>query len=403
MPPEATTLRPAHDVSEFALDDHIVLHSRRSSGTFVLNPTAAYVWKELRAGGSYEAVTSELTRLSGQSKVRVRNDIDDIIADWVNSGLLAGIESEIASADVRCGVKSNVNASLPGSSPARPPLEFGATYRILDFVFRIETSDISIHDDAENLLAHLRVATADGDCPPTRLIVERISDGWQLSEERHVLASCTTRDGIVPVIHAFTMMLAYRRSESFAAIHGAAVSSADRCVLMPAKSGSGKSTLTAALIGKGFACCSDDMAVLAGWPLRLRPVPVRIGLKAGSWDLLKDRLPGLRDLRPYLRDDGQQVKYLLPPGAGRHDSPDSSVEVSHLVFPRYSAAGNNRLAALPRGVAFDRLTAAGYDVPRRVSEDWVSSIVGWLRDKPCYALEYSNLDAAVERLQGLLA
>jgi len=49
------------------------------------------------------------------------------------------------------------------------------------------------------------------------------------------------------------------------------------------------------------------------------------------------------------------------------------------------------------------MTAAGYDVPRRVSEDWVSAIVDWLRDKPCYALEYSSLDAAVEQLQGLLA
>jgi hypothetical protein len=49
------------------------------------------------------------------------------------------------------------------------------------------------------------------------------------------------------------------------------------------------------------------------------------------------------------------------------------------------------------------MTAAGYDVPRHVSEDWVSAIVGWLREKPCYALEYSNLDAAVEQLQELLA
>ena len=63
---------------------------------------------------------------------------------------------------------------------------------------------------------------------------------------------------------------------------------------MPADSGSGKSTLTAALVHAGLRYFSDDVVPL-DHGLRIRPMPLGISLKEGSWPVLAARYPELGD------------------------------------------------------------------------------------------------------------
>jgi hypothetical protein len=276
------------------------------------------------------------------------------------------------------------------------------TLRILDFLFQIEAFNGQLIEEIGELFKYAHVSDFDDREAPTRLFLRRQRHRWQLLEEGTVLACCEARDTVVPLVHTFALMLSYLRSASFAAVHGAAVSQGDRCVLMPGRSGDGKSTLAAALVGMGFACYADDLAVLAGPPVQLRPLPTRIGLKKGSWSLLSDVFPELDALPSYARADGQWVKYLLPRTHTEGTSVDATVNVTTLLFPRYSAAGKNLLVPIPQAVALEELSSAGYDLPGQISADWVRAVTEWLRDVPCYTLEFSNVDAAVARVTSLL-
>jgi hypothetical protein len=203
-------------------------------------------------------------------------------------------------------------------------------------------------------------------------------------------------------VYTFVHMLAYRQSHSFAALHAAAVLSGEHCILMPGASGNGKSTLTAALVASGMQCCADDLAVLSLPPIRLRAFPARIALKESSWPLLNTILPQIEELPVYSRADGRQVKYLLPRHSQREPS-GTDLSVTHLVFPKHVANGETRLTPIPRAVALSMVASAGYDIPGRISAEWVWAMTAWMRELHCFTLEFGNLDDAVRNLTDLLS
>jgi hypothetical protein len=92
---------------------------------------------------------------------------------------------------------------------------------------------------------------------------------------------------VAPLIHANLHLLTYERCDHLIGMHAAAVAYKNNCILFPAECGSGKSTLTAALVAGGFQYCSDDMVLLAAPPMRMRPVPMAMGIKSGSAGLLE--------------------------------------------------------------------------------------------------------------------
>jgi hypothetical protein len=233
--------------------------------------------------------------------------------------------------------------------------------------------------------------------------VRKQENKWLLFEEETELARSSSLDSMLPVVLTYALMLSYLRSRCFAAIHGAAVSEGDSCVLMPGTSGSGKSTLLAALVASGAASCTDDMAVLTESPVRIRPLATPIGLKQGSWPVLENALPELQQLRIHRRGDGQRIKYLLPGANGRGTFADAPKRVTHLVFPRYAPSSGNTLTPIPRAVALHRLSGAGYERPGQLSARWLGRLTNWLRAMPCYELEFDELDAAVAEITSLLS
>ena len=176
---------------------------------------------------------------------------------------------------------------------------------------------------------------------------------------------------------------------------------------MPGSSGCGKSTLTAGLVGAGFTCLADDIAVLTDSPVRLRPMPVRIALKQGSWPPLA-RLQAhlqahLDSLPEYALAEGSSVKYLSPADIRAQFLSEFPVEMSSLVFPRYVSWPKNELRRISKGDAFGKLFAAGHDLKGPFSESRVRIVTDWLRETPCFELEFSDLDAAIGRIAGLLS
>lgn len=91
--------------------------------------------------------------------------------------------------------------------------------------------------------------------------------------------------------------------------------------------------------------------------------------------------------------DGKRVVY-MPPPAARVPAADTRRAVVAIVFPRYVAGMPNTLRALPKPAAFARLLSQCMGVQRPLEARHVTRLVGWIRDLPCYELDFSDLGAA---------
>ena len=213
-----------------------------------------------------------------------------------------------------------------------------------------------------------------------------------------ILDECEDRHELVPMMHANLLLAAYRHSDRMAALHAAAVARGKRCVLMPGVSGSGKSTLTAALLADGYDYCTDDLVLLTGAPIRIRAFPMRMGLKRGAWRPLMSRWPEISALPVHRRADGKLIRYFLPQKSLDSQPGSSTYEPTSIVFPKYRTDARCELRQISSGDALMRLTEAGYDLPNCLDRHVVSTLVDWLSATPSYALEYSELDQAIDAM-----
>ena len=175
-----------------------------------------------------------------------------------------------------------------------------------------------------------------------------------------------------------------------------------KCVIQPAPSGNGKSTLTAALIAKGFDYCTDDLALLTESPVRLRPCPMCLGIKSGSWDVLSEYLPELADLPEYRRADKKRIRYFPPTeGCLPHSSTDA-YPVAAMIFPQFVRGNGTELRQIARGDALIRMTEAGYDLQGALDGAWVDRMVAWIKSLNCFELRFDSLDDAVDAVSSVL-
>jgi hypothetical protein len=390
---------PAPGVSELELEDQLVLFDARTDATYILNSTAAFVWRRLRHHTPLDAVVSAIARSAPMPEHLARRDVSAIIAQWQAAGLVGSGNPGPQRVVSRAGVSARLAAPAPPDARLTTgPHE--VEVRILDALFRIGVPDRAMIDAIGRVFDAFRVENPD-DGSAIRLFVRATPSGWRLLEEARELARCSSRDAVIPLVHTYALMLGYLRSTGSAAVHAAAVSNGNACVLLPGASGSGKSTLTAALVCAGFSCLADDIAVLTEAPVRLRPMPVSIALKAGSWSLLTRLQAELGALPEHALTDGTRVRYFAPGATRAQARSDSPVQVNSLVFPRFVAARGSELRAIGRADAFGRLFAAGHDLKGPFSEARVRALTDWLRETPCFQLVFSDLDAAVERIASL--
>ena len=103
-------------------------------------------------------------------------------------------------------------------------------------------------------------------------------------------------------------------------------------------------------------------------------------------------------MAPFQRQDGKAVKYLSPPALCR----DYGLRgVQAMVFPTLAADDQVSLQRLSVPEAFFRLTEAGYDTHRTLSNQDVALLFEWIGAIPAYELRYRNLGRAVQQVASL--
>ncbi|HUF74584.1 MAG TPA: PqqD family protein [Gammaproteobacteria bacterium] len=399
--PENATFSPAPTVESHELDSDTVLFNRENGRIFVLNETAAFIWDALKHGLDYGDIADRVAEQAGVDRAQVVADCAALAGQWREAGLEAGYPAPDADTGHEPDLPSGMSILL-GSARHHPLRAAGHEQRL----FRIADLRLALSaprdafDLFDGVLDHLSEATIPAEAP-VALGLEKRDGDWVLLLEGVPLTGCNDDAKLAPMIHATVLHLSYAVSRSRLSIHGAAVFAGDRCALLPGKPGAGKSTLTAALVASGLGYCTDDFAMLDGDPLMLRGIPLCIGLKEGSWPLLRASIPSLTTLPIRLREDGQQVRYLAPV-AERIASPEERFRAAAIVFPRIVENQPCRLDPLPRSAALLRIAEGGYHLLGGLDAETFEAMLTWVRSLDCYELSYSALKEAVAAVSGLL-
>ena len=401
------------DLVAFDCGSDAVLYCAASGDLFVLNDTAAVIYRALARGVAMEDVYSGVATATGADEHEVERDVRRVVE---NLHELAAKGRERVRTAARQGTPERYEphgraATAAANAPQFDVGPMGALphrqrYRLAEFRFELRSAERADHDAAESVLRHLHDGSP-GEVDAVLRLVRRgcgaassvRGDGqrWLLLDDNAVIIDeCAAAAAVAPMLHANTLMPAYERTTRFAALHAGVVLRDGQCIVLPAPSGSGKSTLTAALVMAGYGYCTDDFAILSEPPIRVLPVPLGIGLKEGSWDVLADRMPALATLPIHVRADGKRVRYLPMRQA---DSRGDLLPVRALVFPRYRASEAAYCRPIRPADALVRLAASGYDTC--LSTATVRSLIDWLCDVPSYELVYGDLDRAIDAIDAI--
>ncbi len=275
-------------------------------------------------------------------------------------------------------------------------------FRILDTCFQLKVPTKNELRLVTPLLSHLSVPEETK--YDVHLSIVCVDGRYLLLHDKKPVDWCAHTNGIVPMLHGNVVVIAYERSRCLIGLHAAAVYHREKCILIPAPSGSGKSTLTAALVGSGFSHCADDLVLLTQAPVCMRPVPIAVGLKAGSWNLLASYHPNLASLPTHLRSDGKHVRYLVPADNTIVPMASQPLPIDYIVFSQFVEDEDKAvLTEISAAEELCRLAEAGYEIQDEMTAESVEQLVDWITNIPCYAIRYNQLDDAVSFIQSLVS
>jgi hypothetical protein len=389
----------ADDVHSYLLGDELLLFSQRARAMFRLNPSAALIWFCCEEGLNHRAIIAELRQTFNLPISQAEKDVNAVLTEWETRGLLGQDKETLAPLAEAQDELPSVR-EVPAPSSVVNEYQRERRYQMLGTVFRVRFSVPGLESVAQSVLAHL--AAPDNQAFDVTLDVQQDSLGCFLFCNGELVDHCTSEEELAPLLHGRALLNAYSRTDCLTAIHAAAVSNGDTCIVFPASSGSGKSTLTAALIASGFQYCTDELVLLKHHTHTIQAAPAGIGIKSGAWPVLQSFHPVLEALPIFLRQDAKRVRYLLPPKHLLANDTAQCYPVQSLVFPSYQPEQPTSLARISPADALCRLTEAGYDMEGGLDAERVAELVDWIGGISCYELHVHDLHEAVSRVEDLL-
>jgi hypothetical protein len=384
----------------YLVGDEGILFVPISRRLWWLNTTAAFIWGCYQKGTEPQPIASALAERFGISEELALKDTVKTIAEWKSIGLL-----DVPIHDVQCRVGAQQDfGGAVGSQVFQSPFSAYSErhYRLLDLHvctrYPSEKTATLVHP----VFAHLETDSADARAG-LRVLFEIAEERgrYTLLKDGRLVRACQSPAELAPLIQREALLTAYEAAECLVAIHAAAVCKPAQCILMPAAKGSGKSTLTAALLASGYTYLTDELGLLTLGSPHLRPAPVSLGLKRGSWPVLTPVYPILESLPTHVQGNDVSVRYLTPP----RDliASQDTYPVTHVVFPRYNAGKPTLLTPLSHAEALWRIAEGGYAVPGDLDKARVEGLIAWITPLPCYELSVGELGEAIREVERLSA
>jgi tubulin polyglutamylase TTLL5 len=218
------------------LGEELVLVSEEPGTVRAVNATAGYTWLRIEEEASTEEIAAELAERFGQPLARVRANVDAVVAQWIEAGLVDLAETSTE------------------KSVSRTTRRFALAGLALEVTLPADVAPIAgvIAPDAtgkEPLVGAVEVL------PQVRGYLLRTGEGIALS--------CDNEDGLGPALRDLLVQrVAHRTPHSNFAIPASAVRSKSGAVLIlgPNDSERSRVALACALTGMDLVC--DELALL---------------------------------------------------------------------------------------------------------------------------------------------
>ena len=383
-------------VKSFPIDNELILFNNNSKQLALLNHTASEVWNLHEKEFKLDGIIEQISNSYGISKNDIASDVKLILDEWLSLGFIGDIENyyELSEEDNLFYPICNSTLELDKLS-----LLHCKTFKYLDSSFSFYTSDTEINDIVLQIISHMEEVEVSSD---THVIsVVKVENKYEVVKSDKVIAICNSLKEIAPIINALILNTGYQEVNSLSVFHAGAVYDGKGLVLLSGSPGSGKSTMVTALMCNGMSVFTDEVSVLTN-EKKIRPAPGCIGLKEGSWDVIKYYLPKIVDLPIHLRQDKKTVKYLQPEFLPNSTQLQYGEPVATIIFPVYSQKCQTKIKKISSAEALVRLTKSGYYTKQTLNTNTVAELIAWVHDVPTYELQINNLEEAVELVSELL-
>ena len=382
-------IRPSVWVRKFPIDGGLLLLNLNSRSLFAYNDTARFAWELIEAGRPVEDLEAEFERAWGIPRSRAQADLGSILAQWRAQGVIAGAESEPATAEFESGAAVDEYRA----APAKWAAEWICTIGGIAMAFAVETEMPSV----PLFLHHLQTPGAS---PQTRIEIRGSASTEAVLIRDGVERMRTSDPGLLGgglwhlVLECIHPEVRWR-----ALIHGAALARNGMGLALVGPSGSGKTTLAAGLFSRGFDYLSDDAVPLSEPAGEIVPWPLPLSVKPGSIEHLKSRFPELANAPAY-PTKGTEARLLIP-AANVWDA--AAVKLRTLIFPRFIAGSAPKQRRLSQFEAVQNLLSDRVWLGYPITETRAKSFVDWLDGTPAYAISYGTLDDAIQLVERVIA
>jgi hypothetical protein len=178
-------------------------------------------------------------------------------------------------------------------------------------------------------------------------------------------------DAWIPEVKARLTTLILRTTTAGFMLHAALLSRGGRGLLICGDSGAGKTTLSVSLLTAGFDYHADDV-VWIGEDGRAAGAPFAPAIKAGGWPLLTEMGVQAPTSATYLRGDGQQVRYLLPPAPAAQ----GALRIGGILLLARGAGGDARIEAAAPLEVLTQVLSSAYAASGAISAAGLKSLAG---------------------------
>jgi hypothetical protein len=390
------------------LCDHLVVVDRARSEMRVLNPSASALWLLLDEMfydlASLFKAWQKLLQINDPS---MESSFEATINEWSDLGWL---EKNVQGYRITHKMGQVIDplrgrgVSFPRDVPI-PNYELVTTLNLKlsrhFFVLQLGTTGKSGFPETLNRLRAVLggLITEKVHKNPINLMWMQDGQEFWLATPQSILR---TSDESLALSSVVTALFKYAYSEKgmFATMHAAALSNEFGSVLLPGISGSGKSTLSAYLAAHGWTYFGDDVIPLgrpqSGGEFEIYPFPTAIGVKQGSWEVLRPYYPEVYKLRivPYAN---RKARFLTLPKKVEGENENRCIRA--IVLPRYCKSSAVEIELMEPVNALCDLIEAGVTTGESLHPKRISILLDMIETVPVYRLKYGRLEEAQQELE----
>ena len=223
-----------------------------------------------------------------------------------------------------------------------------------------------------------------------KLVVSTEDDMWVLCDKSADLERKlkTPGDLIYHLTDRIVFHIADKSINSYC-LHAAAVSFAERALLIPANSGSGKSSFTTWLVANGFDYLTDEL-ILIDQDHQVSGVGRPIQIKSHGIEAVSSLITN-----PEMVFSGKLVSAVTVDALGGSSSACLSHQLTTIIFPKYDKDSGFQLSKLSSADAGMSLMG-NYVNARNLEGHGFREMMAIIRNTPCYSLEYGGFDKLPE-------